>query len=67
MTVEDVSARSLYRFVWIQDFAARLVDLGAPTSVEALLQLGKELFQTGTERNAVRAAESVWSEWPTEQ
>ena len=52
--------------MWVQDFAARLVDLGAPTSVEALLQLGKELFQTSRERDAVRAAESAWSEWPTQ-
>lgn len=66
MTADYASRQALDRFVWIQDFAARLVDLGAPTSVEALVQLGKELFQTSRERDAVRAAESVWSEWPTQ-
>lgn len=66
MSADTPASRSLYRFVWVQDFAARLVELGAPTSVDALVQLGKELFQTGKERDAVRAAETVWSEWPTQ-
>jgi hypothetical protein len=66
VSADTAATRSLYRFVWVQDFAARLVDLGAPASVEALVQLGRELFQTGKERDAVRAAESVWSEWPTQ-
>ena len=64
MVIDYVS--KLRRFTWVQDFAARLVELGAPGSIEALLELGKERFETGPERDAVRAAESAWSEWPTE-
>jgi hypothetical protein len=52
--------------MWAQDFAARLVELGAPASTEALLELGKERFDSSLERDAVRAAESAWSEWQTE-
>jgi hypothetical protein len=56
----------LRRFTWVQDFAARLAELGAPASIEVLLELGKVRFEMGSERDPVRAAESVWSEWPTE-
>ncbi len=56
----------LRRFTWVQDFAARLVELGAPASSEVLLELGRDRFETSPERDAVKAAESVWSEWPTE-
>jgi hypothetical protein len=57
----------LNRFVWAQDFAARLAELVAPVSTEVLLELGKARFHAGPERDAVKAAESVWSEWPTER
>jgi hypothetical protein len=66
MTTEYLAKVLLHRFLWVQDFAARLAELGAPASVEALLELGKARFETGSDRDAVRAAESVWSEWPTE-
>jgi hypothetical protein len=66
MTAESLTATTLRRFIWMQDFAARLVELGAPASIEALVALGRERFETGRERDAVTAAESVWSEWPTE-
>ncbi len=56
----------LRRFTWVQDFAARLAELGAPASSEVLLELAKDRFETSPERDAVRAAESAWSEWPTE-
>jgi hypothetical protein len=56
----------LRRFTWAQDFAARLAELGAPASTEVLLELGRDRFETGSERDPVRAAESVWGEWPTE-
>jgi hypothetical protein len=66
MTTEILAKLALRRFVWVQDFAARLAELGAPASVEAMLALGRERFQSSAERDAARAAESVWSEWPTE-
>lgn len=56
---------ALYRFVWIQDFAVRLAELGTPASDEALIALGAERFDNGPEQDAGTAAESVWSEWPT--
>ena len=66
MVTENLARLLLSRFVWAQDFAARLAELGAPASTEALLEMGKDRFESSPERNAVRAAESVWSEWPTE-
>jgi len=56
----------LRRFIWAQDFAARLLELGAPATAEALLELGKDRYDSSPERDAVRAAESAWSEWQTE-
>ena len=35
-------------------------------TAEALLALGNEHFESSRERDADAAAESVWSEWPTE-
>ncbi len=66
MDGESLGQIALRRLLWVQDFAARLCDLGAPASTEALVALGKERFDSGPERDAVAAAESVWSEWPTE-
>ena len=56
----------LRRFIWAQDFAARLLELGAPATSEALFELGKDRYDSSPERDAVRAAESAWSEWQTE-
>jgi hypothetical protein len=64
MAIDPLS--KLRRFTWVQDFAARLAELGAPASTEVLLELAKDRFEKSAERDAVRAAESVWSEWPTE-
>ena len=47
MVAENLAKVLLHRFVWAQNFAARLADLGAPASVEALLALGKDRFETG--------------------
>jgi hypothetical protein len=66
MSSETLAKLALRRFIWVQDFAARLAELGAPTSLEAMLELGRERFQSSAERDAARCAESVWSEWPTE-
>jgi len=66
MTAEVFLKFALRRALWAQDFAARLVELGAPASIEALLALGNEHFESSRERDADAAAESVWSEWPTE-
>ncbi len=56
---------SLDRFIWVQDFAARLVELGAPLSADLLVRLGYEYVESSRERNPVAAAELVWSQWPT--
>jgi hypothetical protein len=66
MSSELTAKLELRRFMWVQDFAARLAELGAPASFEAMLALGRERFRSSAERDAARAAESVWSEWPTE-
>ena len=66
MAAEYLAKLALRRFLWIQDFAARLADLGAPASVEALLQLGEERYLRGPKSDPSAAAESVWAEWPTE-
>jgi hypothetical protein len=66
MSAESLAKLALRRFMWIQDFSVRLTELGAPASLEALIALGREGFDAGPERDARVAAESVWSEWPTE-
>jgi hypothetical protein len=66
VTAEAFLKFALRRALWAQDFAARLIELGAPASVEALLALGREQFQHSRVRDAEAAAETVWSEWPTE-
>jgi len=66
MVKENPTRLAFKRFVWAQDFAARLAELGAPGSAEALLALGQDRFETSSERDPIRAAEAVWSEWPTE-
>jgi hypothetical protein len=57
---------TLKRFMWEQDFAARLVELGAPASIEALLELAKARFYASSERDPTVAAQATWSEWPTQ-
>ena len=52
--------------MWEQDFAARLVELGAPRSIEMLLELGKDRFYAGSERDPVDAAQATWNEWSTQ-
>ncbi len=49
-----------------QDFAARLLEFGAPASNEARLAPENEQFRDSRVRDAEVAAESVWSEWWTE-
>ena len=66
MNTASFAKVKLSRFMWIQDFAARLVELGAPASIEALIELGKERLDNSREHDPVRDAESVWSEWQTE-
>jgi hypothetical protein len=57
---------ALRKTLWVQDFAARLADLGAPIGLEALLALGAEQFALTGRLDAKTAAELMWSEWPTE-
>ena len=66
MNTEYLATLTLRRFMWVQDFAARLAELGAPASIDALLELGRERFNTGPKRDPVTAAETAWGEWPTE-
>jgi hypothetical protein len=56
----------LKRFMWEQDLAARLVELGAPASIEALGELAKARFYASSERDPIVAAQATWSEWPTQ-
>ncbi len=57
---------SLDRFLWLQDFAARLMELGAPGSVQELMQLGEDLYESSAGKSAREIAEFVWQQWPTE-
>jgi hypothetical protein len=66
MTTQYFAKAKLGRFLWVQDFAARLVELGVPASTEALLALGRERLNSSPERDPVRDAETVWSQWETE-
>jgi hypothetical protein len=64
--VNSDSPISLDRFTWIQDFATRLKELGAPTSMEELLELGRELHETSADQDPQEIAESIWQHWPTD-
>jgi hypothetical protein len=66
MNTASFAKVKLSRFMWIQDFAARLAELGAPASIEALIELGKERLDNSREHDPIRDAESVWGEWQTE-
>ena len=66
MTTHLFAKAQLSRFLWVQDFAARLVELGAPASTEVLIALGRERLDSSRERDPVRDAETVWSQWETE-
>jgi len=48
MATEYLAKVLLHRFLWVQDFAARLLELGAPASAEVLLELGEAHFETGS-------------------
>ena len=68
MPLQDLGKqRELQRFLWVQDFAARLAELGAPASFEALVAMGNDRYQRGPKSEASRAAEAAWAEWVTEQ
>jgi hypothetical protein len=41
MATGSLEKALLRRFIWAQDFAARLLELGAPATPEALFELGK--------------------------
>lgn len=56
---------SLDRFLWVQDFAGRLLDLGAPESSEKLEDLGTRLYVDNKELDPLLVAEAVWEQWPT--
>ena len=57
---------SLDRFNWIQDFATRLAELGAPSSAEERWKLGQELHETSSGMDPQAVAEVVWERWPTD-
>ncbi len=57
---------SLDRFLWLQDFAGRLLELGAPGSVQELMQFGEDYYQSSAGKPAQEIAELAWQQWPTE-
>lgn len=57
---------SLGRFLWIQGFAARLQELGAPAAAEHLLDLGERLFESNADSDPQTVADAAWSRWPTD-
>ena len=59
-------AISFDRFLWLQDFAARLQELGAPASSMQLLTLGDALYENSTRTDPRSTADAVWARWPTE-
>ena len=54
------------RYMWIQDFAASIAELGAPDPMRLLLGLGAEQYNKGGNRNPLIAAQRVWDDWPTQ-
>ena len=59
-------ALSFDQFFWLQDFAARLQELGAPASSMQLLTLGQSLYEHSTRTDPRLTADAVWARWPTE-
>jgi hypothetical protein len=57
---------SFDRFLWLQDFAARLQELGAPASSMQLIALGRTLYENSTRTDPRYTADTVWARWPTE-
>jgi hypothetical protein len=57
---------SFDRFLWLQDFAARLQELGAPASSIQLITLGRTLYENSTRTDPRSTADAVWARWPTE-
>jgi hypothetical protein len=60
------SAISFDRFLWLQDFAARLQELGAPASSMQLLTLGHTLYDKNARTDPRSTADAAWARWPTE-
>lgn len=54
------------RYMWIQDFAARIAELGAPGPIRLLLELGAEQYEKSGDLNPMIAAERVGEDWPTQ-
>ena len=54
------------RFLWIQDFAAHLANLGAPGPMRSLLEFGEDEYDAGPNVDPVIAAEIAWASWPTQ-
>ncbi len=66
MAFENDSPLSLDRFLWVQSFAARLAELGAPGGAEHHRELGADWFESNKTRDPLAVAEFVWSRWPTQ-
>ncbi len=57
---------SMGRFMWVQDFAAHLAELGARQSMPVLVGLGERQYDGGERRAPTIAAELLWEQWPTQ-
>ena len=57
---------SFDRFLWIQDFVVRLIELGAPVPTGELLKLGETQFETRSKRDPGSTAEHFWGRWATD-
>jgi hypothetical protein len=64
MTAHDPS--TFDRFLWVQDFAAHLANLGAPGPMRLLMKLGEEQYDAGERRDPRVAAQVTWDRWPTQ-
>jgi hypothetical protein len=61
------TAISFDRFLWLQDFAARLQELGAPASSTQLIALGRTLYDNSIRSDPRSTADAVWARWPTKE
>jgi hypothetical protein len=66
MSASDLEPISLDRFLWLEAFAARLHELGAPASPERLTQLGHRLYDRNTLADPRAVADAIWARWPTD-
>jgi hypothetical protein len=57
---------SFDQFFWLQDFAGRLEELGAPASSMQLITLGRTLYESSTRADPRSTADAVWARWPTQ-